>query len=66
MCIRDSIETQVGLAAVFLRKPEANTDGLGVTDVQVAVGFRWKTGMDLPAVFAGGNVCLNLLLDKVQ
>ena len=37
-----------------------------MTDVQVAVGFRWKSGVNLPAVFAGGNVCLNLLLDKVQ
>ena len=37
-----------------------------MTDVQVAVGFRWKSGVNLSAVFAGGNVCLNLLLDKVQ
>ena len=60
------VETQVGLASVFLRKPEAYTDGLGVTDVQVAVGFRWKACMNLATVFAGGNVCFNLLLNKVQ
>ena len=60
------VETQVGLAAVFLRKPEAHTDGLGMTDVQVAIGFRWKTCVHLSTVFTGGNVCFNLLLDKVQ
>ncbi|MCY1172027.1 hypothetical protein D9M73_121530 [compost metagenome] len=52
------VETQVRDAAELLGQAEVHADRLGVADVQVAVGFRRKTGDDL-RVLARVQVCLD-------
>ena len=37
------VETQVALSAIFLGGTEVHADGLGVSDVEIAVGFWWET-----------------------
>ena len=54
------VEAQVGLAAVLLRQSEINAYRLGVADVQVAVGFRRKTGLD-----RGVGAILQTLFDNL-
>jgi len=44
------VEAQVADAPELLRRPEVDRDGLGVTDVQVAVGLRREPGLDPSAV----------------
>ena len=41
------VKTQMGDAAKFLSQPKVHANGLGVTDVQVAVGLRREAGHDL-------------------
>src|SRR3972149_10047780 len=53
------VKPQVALPAVVQRQAEVQADGLGVADVQVAVGFGREAGDDLrvaalPQVFIGG------------
>ena len=40
------VEAQVGLAAELVGEAEVEADGLGVADVQIAVGLGWKAGLD--------------------
>ena len=40
------VEAQVGLAAELVGQPEVQADGLGVPDVQIAVGLGRKAGLD--------------------
>lgn len=47
------IEAQVARAAELLRHPEVEADGLGVADVQVAVGLRREPRRHSAAVRAG-------------
>ncbi|MCY1411808.1 hypothetical protein D3C76_1052010 [compost metagenome] len=56
------IETQMTDTAEFLGQAEVHADRLGVTDVQVAVGLRRKTGDDA-AVLARVQVSLH---DRAQ
>ena len=39
------IHTQIAQAAELFRRTEIHADSLRVTDVQIAVWFRWKTGV---------------------
>ena len=50
------VEAQVAEAAEFLGEAEVEADGLGVADVQVAVGLRRKPGDHPALVFAGLQV----------
>lgn len=59
------VESQVAGALIFLRNAKVQADGLGVSYVQVAVGFRWEPGDDM-VVLARGEVALDDLADKVQ
>ena len=59
------VEAQVALAGEFLGQPEIEADGLGVADVQVAVGLRRKARMDAPGPFAGAHVLVDDLADEV-
>ena len=59
------VETQVGLAAVLLCQSEINADRLGMADVQVAVGFRRKTGLD-GGVLALAQALLDNLFKEIQ
>ena len=40
------VESQVGFAAELLSEAEVEADGLGVTDVEVAVGLGREAGLD--------------------
>ena len=57
------VETQVALAAVFLRQPEVDADALGMADVQVAVGFRREAGLYGDAAVGG---FLDDLFEEIQ
>src|SRR4029453_16539646 len=51
------VESQVAFTSGYLRSDaEVQTDGLGVSDVQVAVGLGRKPGNDAAAVLAGFQV----------
>ena len=41
------VEAQIGFAAELVGEAKINADGLGVADVQIAVGLGWKAGLDL-------------------
>ena len=58
------VEAQVAVAAVFLRQAEIEQDGLGVPQVQVAVGLGGEARADLD-VFSRRQISLNDLLDEV-
>ncbi len=56
------VEAQVGLAAKLVRKAEINADGLGVADVQIAVGLRRKARLnDRVAVLLRAHVLGHLV-----
>ena len=38
------VEAQVAAPAKLLRDPEIEAHGLGMSDMQVSVGLRWKAG----------------------
>ena len=59
------IVTEVALSAKFAGQAEIQADGLGVTDVQVTVGFGRKTGDDLALALSGGPVGVDDLPDKM-
>ncbi len=40
------VETQVAQTVVNIRQTEVQADGFGVSDMQIAVGFGRKTGLD--------------------
>ena len=55
----------MALAPEELGHAEVNADGLGVSDVDVAVGFRRKARNDLAAGLAVGDVLFNPLAEKM-
>ena len=61
------VHAQVADAAELFCGPEVYNQSLAVADMQIAVGFRRKTGVHLhpsePA--ARGNILLNKLVDEV-
>ncbi len=59
------VEPQVAAARELGGDPEVETDGLGVPDVQVAVGLGREPGVDRPAEAAAGHVRGDLLAQKV-
>jgi hypothetical protein len=54
----------VAAPAVFEGGAEVETDGLGVADVQIAVGFGWKAGDDL-RMFTGSQIRINDVMDEI-
>ena len=59
------VEAEVAQAAVAFGGHEIDVEGLGVADVQIAVGFRREAGMHLAAVFARREVFIDKVPDKV-
>ena len=47
------VEAQIALAAELLGDAEIQADGLGVSDMEIAVGLRRKPGDDLAGAAAG-------------
>ena len=60
------IHSQVADATELLGDAEVHGDGLGVTDVEVAVGFGREAGLQSAAVFPLGEVAFHPLLDEVE
>src|SRR5262249_9051089 len=60
------VEAQVGLAAVVDADAEVQANGLGVTDVQVAVGFGRKTRVHAAAVLVGLKIVVDDRADEVH
>ena len=60
------IEAEVAETVVFFCNSEVQADGLGVADVQIAVRFRRKTGVNFRSVFAVGQVFLNDFFNKIH
>ena len=60
------VEAQVGLAAELVGEAEVDADGLGVADVEVAVGLGWKARLDLRvAELFGAHVLGDLVAEEV-
>ena len=55
------VETQIGVAMELVGKAEVETDGLGVTNMQIAVGLRRKARLHATLVL----VRLQVLDDSV-
>ncbi len=60
------VEAQVGLSAKLLRQPEVQADGLGMADVQVAIGLGRKAGVDAALEFVGLQIVDDDVADKVR
>ena len=60
------VEAHVAAAAVLVGEAEVEAHGLGVADVEVAVGLRGEAGDDLAAEAAGGVVGLHGGADEVE
>jgi hypothetical protein len=44
------VEPQVALATVSSSEPKIQADAFGMSNVQIAIGFRRKTGLNLPTL----------------
>ena len=60
------VESQVAGATVLHRHTEVEADRFGVADVEIAVGFRWKSRRDTSAVLPGRDVVLDDCADEVD
>ncbi len=61
------VHAKITDTAVLLRRTEVHKDGLGVTDVQIAVRLGRKTGMDLLAGVLPtlGDILINKIVDEI-
>ena len=59
------VKAQVAHPAKFLCHTKVETDGLGVTDVQIAVGFGREAGHELSPKPVGRQVCGYFAADKI-
>ena len=60
------VEAEVTHPAVLLCDAEVHADGLGVPDVEIAVGLWWEARLDASIILPGTKVALDDLLDEVQ
>ncbi len=61
------VEAQVGFSAELIGQSKVKTDGLGVADVEVAVGLGRKAGLDDGvAVLFGAHILGDLIAEKVD
>ena len=61
------VEAQVGFAAELVGEAEIEADGLGVADVEVAVGLGWKARLDDGvAVLFGAHILGDLSRRKLE
>ena len=60
------VKTQVEFALKTLGNAIIHSDGLGVADMEIAIGLWWETGVNPTSMFAIGNVFFDDLLDKIQ
>ena len=60
------VEAEVTHPAVALCDTEVHADGLGVPDVEIAVGLWWEARLDASIILPGTKIALDDLLDEVQ
>ncbi len=60
------VKTQVASATEFFGDAEVNAYSLGMAYVQVAVGLGWKARAQTSAIFAGLQVVIYYLFDKIH
>ena len=60
------VETKVALTIVFLGQPEVDGDSLGVSDVQIAIGLWWETGLHSASVLTLCQVVDHLLFNEAN
>ena len=60
------VKTQIGLAVVIVGDAEIQADRFGMTDMQIPVGFRRKTGIHTPAEASRLIVFVNNLADEIR
>jgi hypothetical protein len=58
------VKAKVAAALILTGQAKIQTDGLGVANVQIPVGFWWKTGHD-PRVFSTGQIIGNDCSEKM-
>ena len=58
------VESQVADTVIALSHTKVHANGLGMANMQVAVGLRWETGLDAAVVLAGRKIFFNQLLYK--
>src|SRR5262249_44110306 len=59
------VEAQIGAAAELVGQPEVQADGLGMANMEIAVGLRREPRPDTALVLAGLQVVANNLADEV-
>ena len=60
------VEAQVANAPIFLGNAEIQADSFGMPDMQVSVGFGWKTGLHTPLVFTFRQIFFHHCFDEIQ
>ena len=60
------VETEIALSAILLSYTKIETDGLGMTNMKVAVGLRRKACMHPFIIPAAANIFLNHGLNKIE
>jgi hypothetical protein len=58
------VKPQIGFPAVFQGKPEIQTNGFYMSNMQISVRFRRETRQN-GTVFTLAQVCLDYILDKI-
>ncbi len=59
------VEPEIAKPAEFSRKSEIQAYGFGVPDMQITIGFRRKSGEDLPHGFSAFQVIGNDVANKI-
>ena len=60
------VKAEVIEAAVVFGDAEANADGFGMPDVEIAARFRRKSGMHFSVISIIRQVLLNFLADEIE
>ncbi len=66
LCWVGIIKTQIAGSSKFLGYTKVHAYSLGVSNVKIAVGFRWKTRIEASAILTGCEVIAYYLLYKVK
>ena len=60
------IEAQIGFAAELRRQSKVQADGLGVADVEIAIGLGRKAGVDASVVLVGLQIFEDDVANKIR
>ena len=60
------IKTEVANTTIFLRHTKIYGNRLGMTDVQIAIGFRWKTSLNPSTILAFCKVLSHNLFNEAH